>query len=105
MLKFLKSLLEPAPSIDFKALMEKGAVVVDVRSPAEFKSGHLQGSTNIPLDQIGSQAAKLAAQKVPVIVVCRSGGRSSMAKDVLKNAGVDVYNGGPWNALRDQISK
>jgi rhodanese-related sulfurtransferase len=38
-----------------------------------------------------------------VITVCRSGSRSGMAKSILKSAGIEVYNGGPWNVLKSKI--
>ena len=40
---------------DFKQLLEDGAYIVDVRTPGEFNSGNIKGSTNIPLDQIQSK--------------------------------------------------
>lgn len=39
----------------------------------------------------------------PVITCCRSGNRSGMAQSVLTAAGIDCYNGGPWNVLESKI--
>jgi phage shock protein E len=103
MLIFLKKLLGLGPSADFAALIQNGALIIDVRTPAEFKSGHIKGSTNIPLDQIAGKTEFLKAKNVPVITVCRSGARSGMAKGILKSAGIEVYNGGPWNALEARL--
>lgn len=91
-------------SFDVHALMQKGAVIVDVRTPAEYNSGHIKGSINIPLDQIGAKIAFLKNKKVPVITVCRSGARSSAAEGVLKNNGIEVYNGGAWDTLQSQLN-
>jgi rhodanese-related sulfurtransferase len=88
---------------DFKSLVDNGALIVDVRSPQEFASGHVDGSVNMPLDTIGSKAAFLKKGGKPVITCCRSGARSGMAQEVLKNAGVEVYNGGAWDNLRQKI--
>ncbi|MCU0393535.1 MAG: rhodanese-like domain-containing protein, partial [Thermoflexibacter sp.] len=52
MLKFLKSLFGGSPSVDMQKLIAEGAVVIDVRTPQEFNSGHYDGSKNIPLDKI-----------------------------------------------------
>jgi rhodanese-related sulfurtransferase len=102
MLGFLKKLF--GPSTDFKALMSSGAIIVDVRSPQEYKSGHIKGSRNIPLEQVKNKAAELKNIGKPIITVCRSGARSGMAKSILKSSGIDVYNGGPWNSLDNKIN-
>ena len=91
-------------SFDVKQVMQRGAVIVDVRTPGEFNSGHIKGSLNIPLDQIGTKIAFLQNKKVPVITVCRSGNRSGAAAGVLKNNGIEVYNGGAWDSLQSQLN-
>lgn len=101
MFGFLNKLF--GPKTDFKALMEKGAIIIDVRTPDEFKSGHIKGSLNIPLQVIQGKIADLKKKSKPIIAVCRSGARSGVAADMLKNAGVEAYNGGAWNALEFEI--
>ncbi len=103
MIEFLKRLFKSAPPVDFKGLMHEGAVIVDVRTAAEFKSGHIQGALNIPLDQIRSKAADLKKKNKIVITCCRSGNRSKMAKGLLSSAGITVYNGGAWDSLQQKI--
>jgi len=88
---------------DFRAMMKNGAVIIDVRTPQEYKGGHIKGSLNIPLDKIESQAESIKKKGKPVITVCRSGGRSGMAADILRRKGVEVVNGGPWNSLQRNI--
>lgn len=88
---------------DFRAMMKNGAVIIDVRTPQEYKGGHIKGSLNIPLDKIESQAESIKKKGKPVITVCRSGGRSGMAADILRRKGVEVANGGPWNSLQRNI--
>lgn len=102
MLGFLKRLLNP-PRINFRELIENGAVILDVRTPAEFKSGHLKGARNIPLDSIRQKTAELKKLNKPVITVCRSGSRSGLAKSILKSAGLEVYNGGAWTLFESKI--
>lgn len=83
------------PKEDLREKIAQGATIVDVRTPDEFRSGHVAGSINIPLDRIPDQLKKIAKDK-PVITCCRSGARSGAAADILKQAGYEVYNGGPW---------
>ncbi|MEI7444770.1 MAG: rhodanese-like domain-containing protein [Burkholderiales bacterium] len=72
-------------------LINDGAVVVDVREPAEFAAGHVIDSRNIPVAQIASRAGELPANK-PVIVMCASGSRSTRAAAALRKAGrADVF--------------
>ena len=59
MLDLLRNLFGFGPKIDFKALLAGGATVVDVRTPAEFKDGHIKGAINLPLQTLGSNMNKL----------------------------------------------
>lgn len=103
MIGFLKRLFGGTP-VDYKELAGRGAIIADVRSPLEFKSGHIKGSKNYPLDTLRSKLAELKKQNKPVITVCRSGARSAMAKNILQSAGIEVYNGGPWTSLERKIA-
>lgn len=102
MLAFLKKLFGGA-SVNYKELVSKGAIIVDVRSTGEYKAGHIPGSKNFPLDNIRSKVNDLKKLNKPVITVCRSGTRSGMAKGILKSAGIEVYNGGPWTSLKSKL--
>jgi phage shock protein E len=101
MFEFLKNLF--GPKTDFKALVEAGATIIDVRTPQEFDAGHIKSSKNIPLQTIQKSIPELKKSGKAIITVCRSGSRSGMAKSILKSAGVEVYNGGPWNVLKSKI--
>lgn len=101
MFDFLKKLF--GPKADFKALVQKGAIIVDVRTPEEYRDGHIDGSLNIPVQVIQGKIADLKKKGKPIIAVCRSGARSGMAAGILKNAGIEAYNGGPWNVLKNDI--
>ncbi len=69
--------------------------VVDVRETAEFAGGHFDRAINIPLGIIPLRLDEFKAMRGPVVVYCRSGNRSGMAMQVLKQAGLsEVYNGG-----------
>ncbi len=81
-----------------RELVSKGAQLVDVRTPGEFSSGHINGAKNIPVDQVGGRLGELA-RDCAVVVYCRSGGRSASAAGVLKGAGFEeVYDLGPMSA-------
>lgn len=73
-------------------LVAEGAVLLDVRSPSEFASRHIDGAVNVPVDQLDERMAeveKLAggdAQK-PIVVYCAAGGRAAQAKEMLLKAG------------------
>lgn len=92
------------PKADLKAIKEAGAVIIDVRTTGEYSTGHIPGSLNIPLDTLGSKIIELRNKKKPLITVCRSGARSGMAKAQLESAGLEVYNGGPWDSLIKQLA-
>lgn len=96
MLKALKKMLGMGPSVDLGELIKNGAIILDVRTKAEYQMGHVKGSINIPLDQLTSNLNKLDKNK-PIITCCASGMRSGSAKGVLQNRGfTQVYNGGSW---------
>lgn len=59
---------------------------LDVREPAEYAAGHIAGSTLIPLGQLANRIGKLPKDR-PIVAVCRSGNRSSVALSVLTRAG------------------
>ncbi len=102
MLTFLKKLFGGTP-VNYKELISNGAIIADVRSVSEYKAGHIPGSKNLPLDSIRKKVAELKKLNKPVITVCRSGARSGMAKGILKSAGIEVYNGGPWTSLKTKL--
>jgi rhodanese-related sulfurtransferase len=96
-MNLFQRLFSSAPAVDLKSIIEDGAFLVDVRTPGEFNSGHVKGSVNIPLDKVQTQLVKFKNKK-NIIVFCRSGGRSSQAKNILQQNGfTNVINGGTWN--------
>ncbi|MEO9964236.1 MAG: rhodanese-like domain-containing protein [Reichenbachiella sp.] len=86
-------------------LTKNGAVIIDVRTKAEYQQGHIKGSQNIPLNNLSNHYSKLHKNKC-IITCCASGMRSGTAKRILKSNGfIEVYNGGGWNGLQDKISQ
>jgi len=100
MLNSIRRLLGLGPQMDLGELIRNGAMVIDVRSPAEYAAGHGKGSINIPLDSLKKRIPALK-KDVAVITCCASGLRSKVAKSILKSNGIkEVYNGGSWHKLK-----
>ena len=104
MISALKNLFEKKPSINYKALINEGAIILDVRSKEEYEIGHVPGSINIPLDKLLHNLDKLKDKMKPIILCCASGMRSSSAKNLLQSNGyVALYNAGGWSSLQSQL--
>ena len=86
-----------------KNYIANGAVIIDVRTAAEFNSGHIEGSKNIPLDSILDHIVKIQNLNKPIIACCRSGMRSGQATSILKQHGIDIINGGGWEDLNRSV--
>lgn len=80
-------------------LINKGAVILDVRTKMEYENGHIPGSVNIALSKL--RAASINLDKKQTIITCCSHGlRSIKAVEILKVRGFkDVHNGGAWTDL------
>lgn len=79
------------------AEMKAGQVklLVDVRTPEEFASGHVPGAVNIPIDQLDARQGELAAYAGgEVHLICRSGARSMAASQSLLSKGFQPVNVG-----------
>lgn len=70
-------------------LLEKGIVLVDVRTPMEYTAGHIQGAVNIPLDELRGRLGELD-KSVPQYIYCQSGQRSYLATRILEANGFPV---------------
>ncbi|MCB1069484.1 MAG: rhodanese-like domain-containing protein [Verrucomicrobia bacterium] len=78
------------------AWIGRGALVIDVRTEAEFRAGHLEGALNIPFEQVDRLVKAIGEDKNrEVVVYCRSGRRSGLARQSLMQKGyAQVFNGG-----------
>jgi rhodanese-related sulfurtransferase len=99
MLDFLKSMFvknyENLNGQSFKSLFEStpGAVIIDVRTPAEFKSGSIKGAKNIDLMSSSFEQKIDSLEKGKTyFMVCRSGNRSGQACNIMSEKGFKVYN-------------
>jgi phage shock protein E len=79
-----------------KIIQEKRGTIVDVRTPEEFRGGHVAGAVNIPLSEVLSHVEDLKALTKPVVLCCASGNRSGQAHRFLQQHGLECYNGGSW---------
>lgn len=90
---------------NLKALIEKGAFLVDMRTESEFNQGNAPGSINVPLSMLGRNMSLFEGKK-NIIVFCHSGNRSEYAKDILIKKGLkNVYNGGAWSDIQSLINE
>jgi hydroxyacylglutathione hydrolase len=87
--------LETVAQIDTQSLHKRsrdGVQVIDVRSPEEWRKGHLPGAIHIPLALLPDRIAELDAS-APIVMQCQGGGRSSIATSLLQSRGLpDVSN-------------
>ena len=73
------------------------ATIVDVRTPMEFAGGKVNGSINIPLNEVPHKVDEFKNMSKPLVLCCLSGARSGQATQFLAQNGIDdVHNGGGW---------
>lgn len=83
---------------ELPSLQERGVPVIDVREPAEYAAGHLRGAISIPRGVLefevdghpavnGERDPALAHRDRPVVLYCRTGGRSALATEALQRLG------------------
>jgi phage shock protein E len=104
MIPFIKSLFGLGPKTDYKALINQGAEIIDVRTKGEFASGHIKGSKNIPLNTLNSNLKHFKDKEKTYLLCCASGMRSGSAKSILKSKGYsNVHNAGSWQSLKNKL--
>lgn len=77
--------------------------LIDVRAPWEYEQGHVEGSINIPLDEIQPKTEDIQKMQQPILLCCQSGKRSGVATAYLQSLGVDCTNGGGWAEVEAAI--
>jgi rhodanese-related sulfurtransferase len=84
--------VNPVNAEEAEGLLANGAVVLDVREPAEFEMGHLPGAVNVPRGvlefRVGDHPA-LTDNTASILLYCKNGGRSTLAAHTLKRMGFD----------------
>ena len=81
----------------------RDAVILDVRTTAEFQGGAIQGSKNIPLQQLSARISEIKKWNKPVITCCATGIRSGSAATMLRNNDIEAMNGGGWMSLNSKL--
>lgn len=88
-----------SPGAEAKRRVAAGAKLIDVRTPAEFAAGHIEGAVNIPVADFEKRLAEIGDTNTSVVVYCRSGNRTKAAMAALKRAGYkDTFDLGPMSA-------
>jgi phage shock protein E len=87
-----------------KVIREKQGTIVDVRTNAEYSSGHAAGSINIPMNEVPLRIEEFKNLKSPVVLCCASGGRSGQTYHYLKEQSVECLDAGSWLNVNDYQS-
>ncbi len=86
-----------------REFIERDAIIIDVRTKAEYDTGAIPGSRNIPLQQLSGRVSEIRKLNKPVITCCASGMRSGSAAGILKSQGIEAMNGGGWASLYSKL--
>ncbi len=79
-------------------------IVIDVRRPEEFNSGHANGSINIPLQEMENRLDEIRKITQPIVVVCGGGTRNVKAFELLKSHGIESEKGGGWKDVEQRLT-
>lgn len=83
-----------------KEALRRGAVVIDIRTAAEFDRGKVHDSINIPLDRININLRRIVQMNRPIIICSNYDSDNERVIEVLKANGVkEIYNGGSWTKI------
>lgn len=87
--------------------IDENSTIIDVRTAREYRAGHLENAINIPHNEIGAKIADhLKNKDDKIILYCRSGRRSGIAKKILADIGYEcVVNAGAYAKLKKQEDK
>ena len=83
--------IDEAAMDGLEAALRRGALLVDVREPKEYRQGHVPSAVNIPMGELADRLDVLR-DLGPVHLICRSGNRSSAMVPLLVRAGIDVVD-------------
>lgn len=84
----------------------KEAILIDIRTPGEYRAGHISGVVNIPLDELEKRMTEIPKDK-KVVLICRTGNRSAQGTKLLHSKGFsNVYNStGGMSTWKGPITK
>jgi|SRR5690606_10849016 len=84
-------------------LLDKGAIILDVRTQKEWDEGHIENAKHIPLDDLRNHVEELKQIDKPIITCCASGVRSAKAAEFLSLNNIVATNGGGWLGLKNKL--
>ena len=83
-----------------------GGVLLDVRTPQEYREGHIPNSVNLPLETLGGGSSVPAGKDAPLFVYCYSGTRSRQAVGLLERMGyANAKNIGGIAAYKGKVER
>ena len=83
-----------------------GAILLDVRTPQEYREGHIPGSQNVPIQELDKVKSVADNMDTVLYVYCRSGARSRQAVGMLKQMGyVNIHNIGGIATYSGQVER
>jgi len=100
---FFDTILGGSSNDKVQEMLNDGAVIIDVRTAEEFNGGHVAGSQNFPLHELGSNLRSIKEIGKPLVLCCASGNRSGQAADFLKSKGLVCENGGGWMQVNGMV--
>lgn len=104
-MSFFKRLFGQKEDNKLSEIINDGAFIVDVRTPAEYSAGSVKSAVNIPLNTLSQEISKFKNKK-NIVVFCQSGGRSGQAKSILEKNGIqNVVNGINAKTVKQAIHK
>lgn len=104
MINSMKKLLGFGPSINYRQLVREGAIILDVRTPAEYSAGHIQDAINIPVEKLRENMHNLINKQGIIIACCTNGAKSWYAKNLLDSTGYQhVIDAGSWTKLQRKL--
>ena len=92
--------------MDIKEIIRaKRGTIIDVRTPEEFRGGHVAGSVNISLQELPHRMEELKKLPAPLVLCCASGSRSSRANRFLREHQLECGDGGSWMDVNYLLSQ
>lgn len=92
-------------TLDIPKLLERGAVLVDVRTLEEFVGYHLRDAVNIPFEDLDQYLDAIRSWRRPVVVYSADDQRSRRALIKLHNHGITAYDAGSVEELRLNLTR
>ncbi len=99
----VQSLFTTSNATVSQLLLKGRAVIIDVRTPREFKAGHIDKSYNFPLNTLVVNVKTLQSFGKPLVLVSQTGKHSQQAQNLLSEKGIECYNFGSWQELKHTL--